>query len=63
MSCFNWFKCETCGALIREDEREARAYREVHYWLDDSPYEEMVDYYCPECGSDELEETCDPEEE
>lgn len=48
-SVLDWFieneRCMTCGSAL-----EIYTYKEPHPELDEHPYEEMTELYCPECG-------------
>lgn len=52
----DWMYCEDCKAIFIKDDAGVRVERDVHYWLDDKPVEEWAEWFCPECGSGNIEE-------
>lgn len=59
---YGW-KCFCCDHFFTELEADYHTVYEKHYWLDDSPVEELTFMACPECGSEDIyEEWIDDEE-
>ncbi len=50
------FKCFNCDHIFTEFEADYHKRCECHYWLDDSPVEELMFMACPECGCEDFEE-------
>ena len=50
------FVCSACGEVFPENHVVYHRYIERHYWLDESPIEQLEFRACPECGSEEVEE-------
>ena len=57
------YKCSCCGCVFEEDEAVYHKEYERHWWLDDSPVEELVYMACPECGCEDFDEDFDDDEE
>lgn len=57
----DWFYCADCGAVFPESQVHVEQIENRHYWLDDKPVERWCEYYCPECGSVDIQEAvyCD----
>lgn len=51
-----WLYCQDCKSIFMKEDVGCRVERDVHYWLDDQPVEEWVEWFCPECGSGNIEE-------
>lgn len=49
------YKCENCGHIFQDHSAEWHRVYERHYWLDDSPLEQLDFMACPECGSEDWE--------
>ncbi len=50
------FKCEDCGEIFEDHDIEYHRVNERHYWLDDSPIEQLEFRACPYCHSEDIEE-------
>lgn len=56
-----WYYCKDCGKVMRESEIHVETGEDIHWWLDDCPAERWTEWYCPDCGGEDLEEAvfCD----
>lgn len=57
-------KCHNCGCICRDDDLDEHRWRESRGEFWGSPCsEEMVEYLCPECGSDNIGDYIEDDED
>ena len=56
-----WYYCSNCKRIFYSDDIVCHVIEDVDYSLCDRPVMRFYEYFCPVCGSEELEEcpTCD----
>ena len=58
-----YYRCQSCGWEGNEFEVEVREFTEKHEFWGAPVFETLCEYYCPDCGSEDVEETSPTEED